>query len=46
VIYARGDGVPADREESRKWLDMAAKQGYAPAARVLREFDQQKSAGQ
>src|SRR5262249_3104368 len=39
VAYLKGDGVVMDVAESRKWLGMAAGQGYVPAARLLKEIE-------
>ncbi len=40
VMFFSGKGVPQNGEESLKWLQASARQGYSPAQEFLRERGQ------
>lgn len=35
LLYLRGHGVEHDPEQARRWLRLAAQQGYAPAVSLM-----------
>ncbi|TPQ29026.1 tetratricopeptide repeat protein [Methylomonas koyamae] len=39
VMYAKGDGVPQNLDESKKWIEKAANQGFEPARLLLDVID-------
>jgi TPR repeat protein len=41
--YLKGEGVPKDLAEARKWLSLAAKDGHSYAKRKLEEMDTAKA---
>jgi TPR repeat protein len=35
LLYLRGQGVPHDPAEARRWLRLAARQGHAPSVSMM-----------
>lgn len=44
--YLRGEGVPKDSGEARKWLSLALKSGHTQAKRKLAELGWETASGQ